>query len=119
MKQLFLLLSLLLMATSASASTWKKYPGGKQYIYRLTLTDKKDSPYDLQRPQRWLSHKSVERRRRQGLEIDSTDLPVSPSYLRILRTVKNTQVVGSSRPALHTRHHPAYNYPRDGVYSAG
>ena len=97
MKQLFLLLSLLLMATSASASTWKKYPGGKQYIYRLTLTDKKDSPYDLQRPQRWLSHKSVERRRRQGLEIDSTDLPVSPSYLRILRTVKNTQVVGSSR----------------------
>ena len=97
MKHLSLILLFLVIAFTATASTRKKYPGGKQYIYRLTLTDKKDTPYDLSRPQRWLSHKSVERRRRQGLEVDSTDLPVSPSYLRILRTVKNTQIVGTSR----------------------
>ena len=60
------------------AATKKIYPGGKQYMYRLTLTDKLDSPYSLDHPTRWLSSKSVERRRRQGLALDSTDLPGTP-----------------------------------------
>ena len=97
MKHLSFLLLLLIIALPATASTKKKYPGARQYVYRLSLADKKGTPYELQRPQRWLSHKSIERRRRQGLEVDSTDLPVSPSYLKILRTLKNTQIVGTSR----------------------
>ena len=97
MKHLSFLLLLLIIALPATASTKKKYPGARQYVYRLSLADKKGTPYELQRPQRWLSHKSIERRRRQGLEVDSTDLPVSPSYLKILRTLKNAQIVGTSR----------------------
>lgn len=62
-----------------------KYPGGRFYIWRYTLKDKQGSSYSLDHPGRWLSHKSVERRRRQGLAVDSTDLPVSHQYLKQFR----------------------------------
>ena len=67
---------------TANSNTRKKYPGGKYYIWRYTLKDKQGSTYSLDHPGRWLSHKAIERRRRQGLALDSTDLPVSTKYLR-------------------------------------
>ncbi len=90
------LLLLLAVACSASASR-KKYPGGRHYIYRLTLTDKQGTGYKLSHPQRWLSNRSIERRRRQGLSLDSTDLPVSAHYLKILKAQRGMTVVGRSR----------------------
>ena len=99
-------LLILLLWSAVSAGTMsagqlppskKAYPGPKQYIYRLTIRDKADSPYSLDHPGRWLSHKSVERRKRQGLQLDSTDLPVSPRYLRELRSHKQAHIVGQSR----------------------
>jgi len=87
----------------------KKYPGGKYFIYRYTLKDKEGSPYSIDHPGRWLTHKSVERRRRQGLAVDSTDLPVSSKYLRLIEktsaeTVRHSQqrnaewtIIGTSR----------------------
>ena len=72
----------------ATASTGKrKYPGGKFFIYRYTLKDKQGSPYSIEHPGRWLTHKSIERRKRQGLAVDSTDLPVSSKYLRQIEKV--------------------------------
>jgi hypothetical protein len=81
----------------ASASSKVKYPNGRHFIYRLTLRDKLESPYKLDHPTRWLSHRSIERRRRQGLSLDSTDLPVSPQYLKQLRAQKGMSVIGKSR----------------------
>ena len=72
------------MCAHADSHLLKKYPGGKYYIWRYTLTDKQGTPYSIEHPTRWLTRKSVERRRRQGLAIDSTDLPVSPKYLRAI-----------------------------------
>ena len=74
------------MVQSAIADTNQKakYPGGKYYIWRYTLKDKQGSPYSIAHPGRFLSHKSIERRKRQGLELDSTDLPVSSRYLRLI-----------------------------------
>lgn len=92
-----LFMALLSFGLTAIAASKKPYPGGKQYIWRLTLRDKAGSPYSLDRPQRWLSNKSVERRRRQGLALDSTDLPVSPMYVNRLRAEKGACVVGQSR----------------------
>jgi subtilisin family serine protease len=95
-----------LSAITASAGSnlkMKKYPGGKFYIYRYTLADKQGSPYSIDRPGRWLSHKSVERRRRQGLAIDSTDLPVSQKYLRLIEKELRSKdkpgwtIIGTSR----------------------
>ena len=80
----------LTMTTSVTAASSKKeYPGGKYYIWRYTLKDKQGSPYSLDHPGRWLSHKSVERRRRQGLPLDSADLPVSHQYLKTIEKTAN------------------------------
>lgn len=90
-------LVLLLLAIASYATAKVKYPGCKQYMYRLTLRDKQESPYHLDHPTRWLSQRSVERRRRQGLKIDSTDLPVSPQYLKTIRAQQDVSIVGTSR----------------------
>ena len=90
----------LLSGTMAEAAKKVKYPGGKCYIWRYTLTDKQGSTYSLEHPGRWLSHKSIERRRRQGLTLDSTDLPVSQKYLLEMKrfaTTKRWTLVGTSR----------------------
>ena len=97
MRHVFTLLIPLIMTLSGHAATKIKYPGGKHYMYRLTLTDKHDSPYRLEHPTRWLSPKSIERRQRQGLKLDSTDLPVSPKYLRVIRLQRGIDIIGKSR----------------------
>ncbi len=66
------------------------------YIYRVTLADKNGSSYSLDRPSRFLSRRSIERRKRQGLAVDSTDLPVCPHYIREIENRKAT-VIGQSR----------------------
>ena len=63
-----LVLTAMLAGTiSSEAASKKEYPGGKYYIWRYTLRDKQGSAYSLEHPSRWLSHRSIERRRRQGL----------------------------------------------------
>lgn len=82
-----LLVLLCCPAAPRAAHSRIKNPGDRYYIYRYTLRDKTGTPYSLDHPTRWLSHKSVERRKRQGLRMDSTDLPVSTRYLRELEDV--------------------------------
>ena len=94
---LWLVLSLCGAATTGAASK-VKYPGAKTYIWRYTLRDKQGSAYSLEHPGRWLSHKAIERRRRQGLSLDSTDLPVSHRYLREMeRQTSRANIIGTSR----------------------
>ena len=97
--RLLYLLFVLACFQSASAGTGKrKYPGGKFFIYRYTLKDKQGTPYSIEHPGRWLTHKSVERRKRQGLSVDSTDLPVSNKYLRQIEKVSpKATIIGTSR----------------------
>ena len=86
LRQICMLFCLFLATVSSSAtkpdgSQRQKYKHGVNYIYRIYLSDKKESPYSLAHPSRFLSHRSLARRKRQHLELDSTDLPVSPRYL--------------------------------------
>ena len=73
-----------------------RYKDGPAYIYRISLTDKDGTPYSLDRPTRFLSHRAVERRKRQGLSVDSTDLPVSPHYIQMV-SKEGVSIVGKSR----------------------
>ena len=73
-----------------------KYADGPTYIYRLYLRDKHDSPYTLDRPSRFLSRRAIDRRYRQNLPIDSTDLPVNPNYIQHLRQL-GADIIGQSR----------------------
>ena len=90
-----LMLSLTLpLAAMAQTSQKVKYPGGRYYIWRYTLKDKQGSPYSIEHPSRWLSRKAIERRKRQGLPLDSTDLPVSSRYLKLF---EKYTIIGTSR----------------------
>lgn len=53
--------------------------------YFVYLSDKHLTPYSLTEPEHYLSTRALERRQRQHIAIDSTDLPVSPVYLDSLR----------------------------------
>lgn len=86
---MLVLATMLAGSISSEAASKIKYPGGKFYIWRYTLCDKQGSDYSLEHPGRWLSHKSIERRRRQGLSLDSTDLPVSRQYLKNIEKTAN------------------------------
>ena len=48
--------------------------------FRIQLTDKKNSPYSIKEPEKFLSLKAIERRRKQHIEIIQNDLPVNPAY---------------------------------------
>ncbi len=93
-RQLFLLFIFLVSLTALGSKI--KYPGERYLIYRFILRDKVATNFSLDHPQRFLSHKSVERRRRQGLAIDSTDLPVCRHYVKQFE-VEGAQVLGTSR----------------------
>ena len=62
-----------------------RYKDGPAYIYRVSLTDKAGTSYSFDHPTRFLSRRAVERRKRQGLAIDSTDLPVSSHYIHLIK----------------------------------
>lgn len=88
MKQTYALLIIVLclmaiVALPASAKK-KKFPGGKQYVFRITLVDKKSTPYSINKPEEFLSQKAIERRKNQHCKIDQTDLPLSPDYLKTI-----------------------------------
>lgn len=56
----------------------------KSYKYRVKLTDKAETVYSLDKPEEFLSARALERRAKQGIAVDSTDLPVCESYVRKL-----------------------------------
>lgn len=53
----------------------------KTYKYRVRLRDKARTEYTLNHPSAYLSERALERRMRQVLSIDSTDLPVCREYV--------------------------------------
>lgn len=53
-------------------------------MYRLYLKDKGNSPFSLTKPDDFLSPKSIERRERQNLQVDSVDLPLDPAYFEAI-----------------------------------
>ena len=75
-KLIFAALLLSAIGASAQQDTLK---------YRINLTDKAVTDYALDRPEEFLSKKAIERRQKQGLAIDSTDLPVCRKYVDAIR----------------------------------
>ena len=93
----YILYGLSLQAANApDVAQRQKYKHGPHYIYRLYLADKRESPYSLEHASRYLSRRSIERRKRQHLALDSTDLPVSPRYLRQIRS-EEVSIIGQSK----------------------
>lgn len=64
--------------------------------YWISFTDKNNSPYSLEHPEAFLSEKAIARRTRQNITVNISDIPVTPSYLNILRTM-GAQVLNTSK----------------------
>ncbi|HAH25775.1 MAG TPA: hypothetical protein DCL77_18795 [Prolixibacteraceae bacterium] len=64
--------------------------------YWVQLKDKKGTPYQISHPEAFLSQRSIDRRTRQQIPIDETDLPVSPGYLDNLKAL-GAEVVHTSK----------------------
>lgn len=98
-----ILLSALLCATLGISAQDRPMP---YYKYRVQLTDKQGTEYSLSHPEQFLSERALQRRKRQNIRVDATDLPVSATYLSQLRNLgvdvlltskwNNTAVIGTS-----------------------
>ena len=49
--------------------------------YWIKFTDKDNSPYSINNPEAFLSQRAIERRNKQGIAIETNDLPVNPQYI--------------------------------------
>lgn len=93
---IFFLISLSITASTLRATDKIVWPNTKAWLFRLTLADKAYSPYSLDKPKEFLSERSISRRERQNIALDSTDLPVSPRYISVI-SEQNVKVVGQSK----------------------
>lgn len=106
MKKIFLI-PLILMLLFATITV-----GQSSGFYRVSFTDKNNSPYSITNPTDFLSPRAIARRTQQGIALSTADLPVNPAYLTavsntgatVINTSKwfNSAVVSVNVPAQHT-----------------
>ncbi|HEX8548792.1 MAG TPA: S8 family serine peptidase [Cytophagaceae bacterium] len=72
------------------------YCGAQEREFFITFTDKKNSKYSSDRPEEFLSYKSIERRRKQRIPLTEADLPVSSAYCDSLAR-RNIKIIYTSR----------------------
>ncbi len=89
MKTVFTFLIFLLFAFNGAQAQFTKHI--------ISLTDKNNNPFSIQQPEVFLSAKAIARRTRQHLSIDSSDLPVNPSYLDSLKSAGAVTVLNTSK----------------------
>lgn len=85
MKKLFLLISLLLGCCCIFAQTPAKY--------WVQFSDKDNSPYSIEHPEKFLSPRAIEKRQLYQIEITEQDLPVNDSYIHALLDLDTTMVL--------------------------
>jgi serine protease AprX len=65
--------------------------------YIVKLKNKNGTPYTFFNPQAYLSQRAIDRRTRYNISIDSTDLPVTPSYVTQIGNTPNVTVLNVSK----------------------
>jgi serine protease AprX len=69
----------------------------QDFKYLIHLRDKKNNGFNLSDPSAFLSEKSVQRRLKQHIAVDSTDLPVTAAYADSLLEIPSLQILSKSR----------------------
>lgn len=69
---LFCVIAALLLSDTVTAA---------QYAFRVTFTDKNNTPYTFTNPSAYLCARSLARRSAQSIPLDSADFPVNPAYV--------------------------------------
>jgi len=89
MKKNLPLFIVLIVATSVSQAQFTRYV--------VKLKNKGGTPFTLSNPLAYISQKAIDRRVRYGIALDSTDLPVTPSYVTQIRNVPNVTLLNVSK----------------------
>lgn len=71
-----------LVTGTVSAKCKVTVKDNNEYKFRLVLKDKGTTAFSVNKPEEFLSLKSIERRKKQHLTIDETDLPLSTEYIK-------------------------------------
>ncbi len=87
-KFIFFVITLCFFSTRSSAQFTK-------YIVRFK--DKAGTPFSINDPSKFLSAKSIQRRIKQTITIDETDLPINPSYIDSVRLSGNVTILNKSK----------------------
>jgi len=73
-------------------------PAKAQYSrYIIQLKNKNGTPYSLTNPSEYLSPRAIQRRTKQNIKIDSSDLPINPAYLDSIKQVPNLMILNYSK----------------------
>jgi len=65
--------------------------------YIIRLKDKGTNPFTLANPSAYLTARSIQRRTRYGIAIDSTDLPITPRYIDSIRLAGAVTILNTSK----------------------
>lgn len=65
--------------------------------YIIKFTDKKGTPFRIDKPSQFLSERSILRRSQQNISIDETDLPVSSVYLDSIKLAGDVKILNTSK----------------------
>lgn len=69
---------------------------GNKYKFRIELKDKGVTAFSTDRPGEYLSERAIERRKRQNIAIDESDLPISQEYIGTIEDL-GCQTVAKSK----------------------
>jgi hypothetical protein len=65
--------------------------------YVIKFKDKKGTLFSIDNPANFLSQRSIDRRIKQNISLDQTDLPLSPQYIDSIRLSGNVQIINQSK----------------------
>jgi serine protease AprX len=88
MKRIFFLITCFSLASISANAQYSRYI--------ISFKNKNGTPFTLTNPSQYLSAKSLARRSKQHITIDSTDLPINPSYIDSIKSVKNVRFLTKS-----------------------
>lgn len=86
-----------LMLTFLVLFTMKSATQAQFSRYIIELTDKKGTKHTISNPETFLSKESIDRKKKYGIKIDSTDLPVSQAYQDSILKSGKVEIINSSR----------------------
>ena len=89
MKKVYFLFFQLAFFTISSSAQFSKY------IVRFK--DKAGTPFTVDNPEAYLSAKAIERRTKQNIAIDETDLPITPRYIDSVRLAGAVTILNNSK----------------------
>ncbi len=65
--------------------------------YVVKFKDKAGTLFSISNPSQFLSERSIDRRIKQNISIDESDLPLSPKYIDSVRLAGNVQIINESK----------------------